>query len=67
MKTRIKKIKGKECIYEITPYYDPETKTVKQRSKYLGKNVTGKPIKIRFQTKPLISTPKKVLSYDEFA
>ncbi len=24
--TRIKKIKGKEYLYEITPYYDPETK-----------------------------------------
>lgn len=63
--TRIKKIKGKEYIYEITPYYDPETKTVKQKSKYLGKNVTGKPIKVRSQTTPLISTPKKVLSYGE--
>ncbi len=64
--TRIKKIKGKEYIYEITPYYDPETKTVKQRSKYLGKNVTGKPIKVRSQTAPFISTPKKVLSYGEY-
>jgi len=62
---RIKKIKGKEYIYEITPYYDPETKTIKQRSKYLGKNVTGKPIKVRSQTTPLISTPKKILSYGE--
>ena len=63
--TRIKKIKGKEYIYEITPYYDPETKTIKQRSKYLGKNVTGKPLKVRSQTAPLISTPKKILSYGE--
>jgi len=64
--TRIKEIKGKEYIYEITPYYDPETKTVKQKSKYLGKNVSGKPLKIRSQTAPLISTPKKVLSYGEY-
>ncbi len=64
--TRIKKIKGKEYIYEITPYYDSETKTVKQKSKYLGKNVTGKPLKVRSQTSPFISIPKKVLSYGEY-
>lgn len=64
--TRIKKIKGQEYLYEITPYYDPKTKTVKQKSKYLGKNVNGTPIKIRSQTTPLISTPKKVLSHGEY-
>ncbi|RZN13836.1 MAG: IS1634 family transposase, partial [Methanosarcinales archaeon] len=64
--TRIKNIKGHEYLYEITPYYDSGTKKVKQKSKYLGKNVDGKPIKVRSQIKPLISTPKKVLSYGEF-
>ena len=44
---RSKLINDKEYFYEITPYYDPETKRIKQKSKYLGKNVGGKPIKIR--------------------
>lgn len=64
--TRIKKIKGQEYLYEITPYYDQKTKTVKHKSKYLGKNVNGNPIKVRSQTGPLISTPKKVLSHGEY-
>ena len=44
---RIKVIGGIEYFYEITPYYDLKTKTVKQKSRYLGKNVNGKPVKVR--------------------
>ena len=45
--TRIKNINGQEYIYEITPYYDKEKKQIRQKSKYLGKNVNGVPVKIR--------------------
>ena len=60
--TRIKKIHGLDYLYEITPYYDPETKKIKQRSRYLGKNVNGTAIKVFSQGVP----PKKILSYGEF-
>lgn len=46
---RTKIIKGKEYLYEITPYYDPKTKRIRHKSKYLGKNVDGKPVKVRQQ------------------
>jgi transposase len=59
---RIKKINGQEYIYEITPYYDKEKKQIRQKSKYLGKNVNGVPIKVRSQGQ----VPKKVLSHGEF-
>lgn len=35
--TRIKKIGGNEYLYEVTPYYDPITGKIRQRSRYLGK------------------------------
>ena len=60
--TRIKKINGQEYLYEITPYYDKEKKQIRQKSKYLGKNVEGVPIRVRSQEK----VPKKVLSHGEF-
>ena len=60
--TRIKNIEGHEYLYEITPYYDKEKKQTRQKSKYLGKNVNGVPVKIRSQNK----IPKKVLSHGEF-
>ncbi len=59
---RIKNINGKEYLYEITPYYDKEKKKTRQKSKYLGKNVNGVPVKIRSQNQ----IPKKVLSHGEF-
>ncbi|MCX8207983.1 MAG: IS1634 family transposase [Methanothrix sp.] len=59
---RVKKIHGHEYLYEITPYYDKEKKQVRQKSKYLGKNVNGVPVKVRSQGQ----IPKKVLSYGEF-
>jgi transposase len=60
--TRIKKINGQEYLYEITPYYDKERKQIRQKSKYLGKNVDGVPVRVRSQGK----IPKKVLSHGEF-
>jgi transposase len=59
---RIKKINGQEYIYEITPYYDKEKKQIRQKSKYLGKNVNGVPVKMRSKDQ----IPKKVLSHGEF-
>ena len=44
---RIKKINGKEYWYEDIPYYDKEKKQIRHHSKYLGKNVNGKPVKVR--------------------
>jgi len=59
---RVKKIKGQEYLYEITPYYDKEKKQIRQKSKYLGKNVNGVPVRVRNQEQ----VPKKVLSHGEF-
>jgi len=42
---RKKKIKGHEYLYEITPYYDQEAGKWRQKTKYLGKNIDGKPVK----------------------
>lgn len=59
---RSKKINGQEYLYEITPYYDKEKKQIRQKSKYLGKNVNGVPVKVRSKDQ----IPKKVLSHGEF-
>jgi transposase len=59
---RIKKINGLEYLYEITPYYDKEKKQIRQKSKYLGKNVNGVPVKVRAKDQ----IPRKVLSHGEF-
>ncbi|HWQ67281.1 MAG TPA: hypothetical protein VN372_10460 [Methanospirillum sp.] len=47
MKTfvRTKVIKGKEYLYEVTPYYDQEAGKWRQKTKYLGKNIDGEPVK----------------------
>ncbi|MEM0467125.1 MAG: transposase, partial [Candidatus Thermoplasmatota archaeon] len=45
--TRIKNINGKEYFYEIQPYYDPKSKRIRHKSKYLGKNIKGKPVRLR--------------------
>ena len=45
--TRVKNINGIDYVYEITPYYDPGTKTTKQKSKYLGKLVDGETKRMR--------------------
>ena len=60
--TRIKVINGHEYLYEITPYYDKEKKQIRQKSKYLGKNLNGVPVKVRSKDQ----VPRKVLSYGEF-
>ena len=39
---RIKKIHGKEYKYEIMPYYDKETKKIRQKSRYIGPVNDGK-------------------------
>jgi transposase len=58
---RVKKISGQEYLYEITPYYDKEKKQIRQKSKYLGKNVNGIPVRVHSQGQ----IPKKVLSHGE--
>jgi len=47
MKTviRTKKINGIDYLYEITYYYDKESKRTRQHSRYLGKAIDGKPVK----------------------
>lgn len=62
MKTfeRVKKIKGKEYLYEITPYYDKKTKKIRHKSRYLGKYEDGKVVRPK---KPF---PRLVYSYGEF-
>ncbi|MDP2216995.1 MAG: hypothetical protein Q8J68_06920 [Methanolobus sp.] len=44
---RIKKINGIEYWYEDIQYYDAETKQIRHQSKYLGRNVNGKPVRVR--------------------
>ena len=60
--TRVKKINGHEYLYEITYYYDKETRRTRQKSKYLGKYVDGKPVRVREKAK----SPEKVYAYGEF-
>jgi len=60
--TRVKTISGNEYLYEITYYYDPEQKRTRQKSKYLGKNVNGVPVRVREQSK----YPKNVYGLGEF-
>jgi hypothetical protein len=44
---RIKKINGIEYWYEDIPYYDKEKKQIRHKSKYVGRNVNGKPVRVR--------------------
>jgi len=60
--TRVKKINGHEYLYEISYYYDKETRRTRQKSRYLGKYVDGKPVRVREKAK----SPEKVYSYGEF-
>ncbi len=67
---RIKKINGKEYWYEDIPYYDKEKKQIRHRSKYLGKNISGKPVKVReeLNRNPDLltsSTPRHSFNYGE--
>jgi hypothetical protein len=42
---RTKVIKGNEYLYEITPFLDPDSGKWKQKTRYLGKNVNGEPVR----------------------
>ena len=55
---RIKAINGKEYWYEDIPYYDKEKKQIRHRSKYLGKNIDGKPVQVR--SEPMIPASMRV-------
>lgn len=57
---RTKIINGIEYVYEITPYYDPATKKVRQKSRYIGKDQDGKITKVREKKMT------DVFSYGEF-
>lgn len=41
---RVKNIHGKPYLYEITPYYDRESKKIKQKSRYIAPMKDGKPV-----------------------
>lgn len=42
---RTKVIKGNEYLYEITPYFDPESGKWRQKTRYLGKKIDGEPVR----------------------
>lgn len=44
---RIKKINGIEYWYEDIPFYDKEKKQIRHKSKYVGRNINGKPVRVR--------------------
>ncbi len=44
---RIKKINGIDYWYEDIPFYDKEKKQIRHKSKYVGRNVNGKPVRVR--------------------
>jgi len=56
---RVKRINGQEYLYEDTPYYDSEKKQIRHHSRYLGKNVDGKPVK-------KVKAPRNTYHYGEF-
>ena len=73
---RIKKINGIEYWYEDIPYYDKEKKQIRHRSKYIGRNVNGKPVRVRDalnssdgissnDISPPSSKPKNAYNYGE--
>jgi len=53
---RIKTINGRQYMYEITPYYDKESKIIRHRSRYIGPVKDGKLVE-----KP--SLPKNTYEY----
>ena len=68
---RIKKINGIEYWYEDIPYYDKEKKQIRHKSKYLGRNVNGEPVRVRDalnSNKDIspVSKPSKAYNYGEF-
>ena len=59
---RTKVINGQEYLYEITYYYDPVTKRTRQRSRYLGKSIDGKPVRVRDAAR----TPRFAFAYGDY-
>jgi hypothetical protein len=60
---RIKKKNGIEYWYEETPYYDKVKKQIRHKSKYLGRNVDGHPVRMRSAPDEIkIKTGKKLAS-----
>jgi transposase len=60
---RIKKKNGIEYWYEETPYYDKKKKQIRHRSKYLGRNVDGHPVRMRSASDEIkLKTKKKLAS-----
>lgn len=64
-KIRVKKINGKEYWYEDIPYYDKDKKQIRHHSQYLGKNVGGKPVRVRevMNSDSVILPSKSFVSY----
>jgi transposase len=56
---RIKMKNGIEYWYEETPYYDKEKKQIRHRSKYLGRNVDGQPVRMRSASEDVKEKIKK--------
>ena len=56
---RIKVKNGIEYWYEETPYYDKEKKQIRHRSKYLGRNVDGQPVRMRSAPSEIKEKTKK--------
>lgn len=50
---------GSQYVYEVTPYRDPGSGKVRQKSKYLGKKVDGKVEKVR------LNLPKRSYDYGD--
>jgi transposase len=60
---RIKVKNGIEYWYEETPYYDKEKKQIRHRSKYLGRNVDGQPVRMRSAPDEVkVKTKKKTVA-----
>ena len=68
---RIKKINGIEYWYEDIPDDDKEKKQIRHKSKYLGRNVNGAPVRVwdalnsNKDISP-VSKPSKAYNYGEF-
>jgi len=59
---RIKVKNGIEYWYEETPYYDKEKKQIRHKSKYLGRNVDGQPVRMRSAPDEVKAKTKKKLA-----
>jgi hypothetical protein len=64
---RIKKINGIEYWYEDIPYYDKEKKQIRHESKYVGRNINGKPVRVRDALNSSNEIPTDNIASDEIA